>query len=206
MGISYQYVDLGDLALGDLTLTILCTDRTGFSLLQDSSLNMNRFSNVARYLHPREDFNVTGASLNELLANVTISALSLGAFKDLVPVEVKEFQNTYHFSDKVGFVVPYALCLLFATVFAALAIRSLNRNGVPAADGSFLQIMMATRGDTEMERLVIKEGDVGVDQISSELKQLKVKLGEHTFTDAEDGKVRQRLTFQTAEEGSSYIK
>ena len=164
---------------------------------------MNRFRDDARNLRPREDFNVTEASLNELLANVTISALSLGAFKDLVPVEVKEFQNTYHFSDKVGFVVPYALCLFFAAVFAALAIRSLNRNGVPAADGGFLQIMMATRGDTEMERLVIKEGDVSVNQISSELKQLKVKLGEHTFTDAEDGRVRRRLTFQTVEEGTA---
>jgi hypothetical protein len=54
---------------------------------------------------------------------------------------------------------------------------------VPASDG-FMQVMMATRGRTEMERLVLEQGLVDVNEASKELKDLKVRYGELVTEDA----------------------
>ncbi|CAN9172212.1 unnamed protein product [Alternaria sp. RS040] len=70
------------------------------------------------------------------------------------------------------------ICLVAAITFAAIAIWSLSRNGTPAADGGFLQIMTATRGNAEMERLVLREKLTAVEDMSVELKALKVRYGE----------------------------
>jgi hypothetical protein len=55
---------------------------------------------------------------------------------------------------------------------------SLFQNGIPAADGGFLQVMMATRGDTQMERLVLKNGSMAADDMLKKLGSLKVRYGE----------------------------
>lgn len=68
-------------------------------------------------------------------------------------------------------------------MFGFIAVRSLHQNGVPAADGGFLQVMMATRGDTEMERLVLRQGAEAGQEVSRELGALKVRYGQ--FIDAE---------------------
>lgn len=42
-------------------------------------------------------------------------------------------------------------------LYVCIGIRALKSNGVPALDGGFLQIMMATRGRTKMEKMVLAD-------------------------------------------------
>ncbi|KAH7412328.1 hypothetical protein DE146DRAFT_642829 [Phaeosphaeria sp. MPI-PUGE-AT-0046c] len=172
------------------------------SSIGDSALNTQRFNgSVFNHL---TDLNISTASLNQLLANISISMLTQNIFSDTVNVDVENFRNVYHFEQKVGFCVPYALCLAIAAMYSVIALFTLRKNGLPAADGGFLQIMMTTRGNTEMERLVVKHGPRSVDEIKGELAALRVRLEDVEFEDNGDAgdegggrKVRRRMEFRT---------
>jgi hypothetical protein len=123
-------------------------------------------------------YNITEDILNDVLTNITLSAISLGTWWDRVPVTTTRYQATHSFANPLNLILPYSICLAAATVFATIAIWSLWQNDTPAVDGGFLQIMMATRGSTEMEKLVVREGSTTIDNISDELKNLKVRYGE----------------------------
>jgi hypothetical protein len=116
--------------------------------------------------------------LNQVLANIAISAISLGLWWDEIPVTFSRYRSLYRFSDPLNLIVPYSLCFTAAVIFAAIATWSLLQNGIPAADGGFLQIMLATRGNTEMNRRVWEEDATTVEDMSDELKNLKVRYGE----------------------------
>jgi hypothetical protein len=163
-------------------------------LLQGTLLHTTRFDNYIPYTNLSKaasdpfmgtslfntvrDINPTEELLNELLYNVTISSIVLGTWKDKVPVTTTTYHNTYHFSHRRNLIIPYSISLGLAIVFGMIAVWALHQNGVPAADGGFLQIMMATRGDTEMERLVLKEGLKAGGEVSKELGALKVRYGQ----------------------------
>jgi hypothetical protein len=153
----------------------------------------------------RYDRNITEDLLNSVLTNMTLSAISLGTWWDKVPVTFTRYQSTYSFANPLNLILPYSICLGAATLFAAIAIWSLWRNGIPAADGSFLQIMMATRGNTEMERLVLKDRLAAIDNMSKELKSLKIRYGELVGDDVL-GVEGMRLGFGTVEETVSLRK
>jgi hypothetical protein len=123
------------------------------------------------------DVNVTEAGLNELLTNITFSLMSLNLWTDDVNVTTTSYRNTYDFSHKINLVLPYALCLAVGLPIVALGVWSLQSNGVPATDG-FMQVMMATRGRTEMEKLVLEQEMVYTDKASNKLRNLKVRFGE----------------------------
>ncbi|CAI9635786.1 unnamed protein product [Alternaria burnsii] len=129
-------------------------------------------------LDPRTYINVTEDLLNSVLTNITISAISLGTWWDMVPITTTRYQSIYSFANPLNLILPYSIYLVAAITFAAIAIWSLSRNGTPAADGGFLQIMTATRGNTEMERLVLREKLTAVEDMSVELKALKLRYGE----------------------------
>jgi hypothetical protein len=95
---------------------------------------------------------MTEDTINEFLANVTISALSLDTWFANVTVNNTEFRNVYRFSFPVNLVVPYATCLAATLIFVIIGIHALMLNGVPATDGGFLQILMTTAGDTVLNR------------------------------------------------------
>jgi hypothetical protein len=154
----------------------------------------------ARDLYSPLHTTVTEASLNELLANITISSMSLGAWYRPVSVNVSEFRNVFHFSRPINLILPYTLCLVFGLVILALGLLSLNQNGVPVADGGFVQVMMATKGNTRMEEIVVDQGLTGPEAISGELKALKVRYGELIDADTGTGNSRKRYGFGTAEE------
>jgi hypothetical protein len=143
--------------------------------------------------------------LNSVLTNLTLSAISLGTWWDIVPVTTTHFQSTYSFANPLNLILPYSICLTAGAIFAILAIWSLWRNGIPAADGGFLQIMMATRGNTEMERLVLKERLMTTDGMSKELSDLKIRYGELGGEDVL-GVEGRRLGFGTVEETVSLRK
>jgi len=97
------------------------------------------------------DLVFTEALLNEYIANVTISALTLDTWKQNISVNTTEYRGTYKFS-KLNLILPYSLSLTFALIFAGIGTWSLIQNGALAADGGFLQIMKSTTGRTEMEK------------------------------------------------------
>jgi hypothetical protein len=151
------------------------------------------------------DVNVTEATLNELLTNITFSLASLNLFTDNVTVNTTEYLNTYDFSRPINLIVPYALCLAAGSIIVALGLWSMWQNGVPASDG-FMQIMMATRGRTQMERLVLEQaGELGdVNKASTALKELKVRYGELVMEGELGGK--RSWGFGTADETMSLRK
>jgi hypothetical protein len=160
---------------------------------------VNDFYDISNY------YNITEDILNDVLTNITLSALSLGTWWDNVTVTTTRYQSTYSFTNPLNLILPYSVCFAAATLFAAIAIWSLWRNGVPAADGGFLQIMTATRGNTEMERLVLKERLIAIDNMSKELKNLKIRYGELVGEDVL-GVEGKRLGFGTVEETVSLRK
>jgi hypothetical protein len=177
------------------------------SALIGSAFDSTRFIiTYDRDFSPWTDINITEETLNAVLTNVTISALSLGIWWDTVPVTTTRYRNTYEFSQPLDLILPYSISLAIATGFVFIGIWSLVRNGVAAADGGFLQVMMATRGHTEMEKLVLKEGTFATDEISREVKDLEIRYGELVIAGmAEDGAPR-RLGFGTVDETASLRK
>lgn len=152
-------------------------------------MNPNRFNQSAAYLNdvqaPIADLNITEASLNELLTNVTLSTLALNAWRRTIPVTMTQFRNTYQFSRPIYLILPYSLCLVIGAVVVALGLFSMYENKVAATDGGFLMVMLTTRGATHMDRLVAQQGLVGPHAISQELKDLKVRFGELVTPDRE---------------------
>ncbi|KAH8627149.1 hypothetical protein IG631_19167 [Alternaria alternata] len=141
----------------------------------------------SEFYHPTPRINITEDLLNSVLTNFILSAMSLGKWWDVMPVTITRYKGTYSFANPLNLILPYSICLAAAAAFAAIAIWSLSRNGTPAVDGSFLQIMTATRGNTEMERLVLREKLTTVENMSVELKALKVWYGELVGEDVVGG-------------------
>ncbi|CAN9172688.1 unnamed protein product [Alternaria alternata] len=154
---------------------------------------------------PRKELNLTEVILNDVLTNITLSAISLGTWWDEIEVNYTRYQSTYSFANPLNLILPYSICLAVATAFAAIAIWSLSHNGIPAADGGFLQIMTATRGNTEMERLVLREKLTTVENMSVELKALRVRYGELVGEDVVGANGR-TVGFGTIEETISLRK
>jgi hypothetical protein len=115
--------------------------------------------------------------LNELLTNVTFSLMSLDLWNDTIVVN--------------------------GLLIVALGLLSLWQNGVPATEG-FMQVMMATRGHTEMERLVLEQELRDSDKATRELKELRIRYGELVTEDAVEG--RKMQGFGTAGETVSLRK
>ncbi|KAF1957857.1 hypothetical protein CC80DRAFT_469878 [Byssothecium circinans] len=187
--------------------------------LLGSIFHTNRFNGSKAYadlyndFDPRKDIHINQDILNSALTNLTISALSLGTWWQMTPVTTTRYAGTYRFSQPRNLIIPYSVCLGVAAIFSIIGLVSLYRNDVGATDGGFLQIMMATRGDTEMERLVVSRGangkgeTVATDDVSKELKELKIRYGELIIGDAMvGGAAGKRLGFGTVDETLSLRK
>ncbi|KAH9872612.1 hypothetical protein J1614_005005 [Plenodomus biglobosus] len=187
--------------------TTLPSENNSSAPLKGTVFHTARFQrNSPGFLYdPRTDLDITEDLLNSVLTNITLSAITLGTWWDMVPVTTTRYRSTYSFANPFNLILPYSICLTAATIFVAISIWSLWQNGIPAADGGFLQIMIATRGNTAMERLVLQERPIGIDNISDELKSLKVRYGE-LATEEAPGIEGRRLGFGTAEETLSLRK
>jgi hypothetical protein len=199
-----------------LSSTLLTFESVSFKL-KGSALHTNRFNNSlegdkSSDPYPRNyghfnavtDINPTENLLNELVYNITLSALSLGTWKKDVPVTTTIYRNMYQFSYRNSLILPYSICLGVAIIFAIIALWSLHQNGILAADGGFLQVMIATRGDTQMERLVLEHGNSAVEGISKELGSLKVRFGELVIQEKRMGfgTVNETLVLRERKRGS----
>ncbi|KAF3039746.1 hypothetical protein E8E12_006952 [Didymella heteroderae] len=124
------------------------------------------------------------AILNEALANITISALSLNLWHDFIEGKDTRVYNVYHFQRHLNFFLPYGLCLLCALPIVVLGILALRHNGVSAIDGGFLQVLMTTAtGQTKMEVAAADGCLGGHENVPDTLKKLRVRFGELITTD-----------------------
>ncbi|KAF1843229.1 uncharacterized protein K460DRAFT_407592 [Cucurbitaria berberidis CBS 394.84] len=152
--------------------------------LSDSARITLRNGTEVSGIYEARDFNLTEQTMNEYIANVTISALTLKIGKNKTQVNVTEYHTTYDFSAPINLILPYALSLAIGIVFVAIGIWSWSQNGTSAFDGGFLQVMATTVGRTQMEDLAIAhQTSNNGDYKSKELMDLRVRYGE--LVDAE---------------------
>ena len=147
-----------------------------------SAFNKNR-KDRAGYGHQQDfvnatDIDITEELLNQALANITISALSLNTWYGLVNGSSNRAFNVYYFDHRLSFYLPYGLCLLFTLPVIVIGLLALKYNGVSAIDGGFVQILMTTTGRTELEDAAVKGCLGGEENIPKELKKLKIRFGE----------------------------
>jgi hypothetical protein len=113
-------------------------------MVQMTKFNRNRDSNDIT-LYP--DLHVSAGLLNEALANVTFAVMYSMPFWSMdSQATTSGFRNVYSFSRPMNLVLPYALSLLLSIPLLLIGVLSLWRNGVPAADGGFVQLLMTTTG------------------------------------------------------------
>lgn len=87
--------------------------------------------------------------------------------------------NVYRSQHHLTFFLPYGLCLVLTLPIVASGLISLRFNGVSAVDGDFLQFFMtAATGKTEIEVAASRSSLGGYENISKELKKLKIRFEE----------------------------
>ncbi|KAJ8108732.1 hypothetical protein OPT61_g7964 [Boeremia exigua] len=146
-------------------------------LAGSSAFNERPFFNINEF--SMRFFNFSEALLNEVLANITISALSLNLWYESVNGTETRVFNVYTFQRQLNFFLPYGLCLLFTLPIIAIGLVSLQQNGASAIDGGFLQILMtAATGQTQIEKVAARGCSGGYENVPDELRNLKVRFGE----------------------------
>ncbi|PLN78677.1 hypothetical protein BDW42DRAFT_187225 [Aspergillus taichungensis] len=124
-------------------------------------------------------FNLTEGILNEMLLNITLSAIvKYNRWTTRANVTLHDPRQQYHFSRIQRLVVPYFGTLAVVLPFLAAGLWALWTNGVPATDHGFLQILMTTRGSPTVDRLAAGGCLGGEANIPARLKELPVRFGE----------------------------
>lgn len=128
------------------------------------------------------DFLISGDVLNEMLANVTLSTLFQipleNAATTVTTVSTWSSNNFYTFSHPVNLYAPYGVSLLLTLPFLVLGIVSLWRNGVPAMDGSFLQMLMTTTASKKLHAKAAGGCLGGENNVPEGLKKERILFGE----------------------------
>lgn len=117
--------------------------------------------------------------LNEAVANVTLSVMfSLPNWKIKREVVDRSSRNYYSFSNPRNLFIPYGISLLVTLPFVILGIIALRRNGVPAIDGSFLQILMTTAASKRLNTQAAQGCLGGETNVPKNLEKSKIIFGE----------------------------
>ena len=116
-----------------------------------SAFNLDRFS--YRQDISRDTIRVSKTLLKEALANITISALTINKWYQLVNGTISYNYATYQFNNKFSFFPPYGLSQLLILPVIFFGLLALRNNGVLAIDGGFLQILMTATGNNKLRRL-----------------------------------------------------
>jgi hypothetical protein len=150
----------------------------GSSILALSAFNKMRISKTELSTMQPHEFSFTEELLNEALANITISSLSLNTHFQKVDGTSTRVFNVYHFENRLSFYLPYGLCLIFTLPVLVLGLSALQHNGVTAMDGGFVQLLMTTTGRTVIEDAAGAGCMGGEENVPKELKKMRVRFGE----------------------------
>lgn len=120
-----------------------------------------------------------------MLANITLSAISLGLWKETTQVTQYGARTIYVLSRPLNIALPYGLLFGLALPLLGLGLWSLYTNGIPAQDGGFFQILVTTSGSERLRNAAAGSGGLsGAMNLSLELRDLEVRFGE--FVDGDE--------------------
>jgi hypothetical protein len=142
---------------------------------------------------------LTPSTMEELLANVTISTLTMRNTTTQADVSQTIFFNTYSFAGWRVMAISYGLPVGLSLVFISLGMAALFRNGEAAESGGLLQLLCTTTGEelriNKLARRCAAGTGAGYDKrAAEELKTLRVRFG------ALGGDTKVRMGFGTEEE------
>jgi hypothetical protein len=140
--------------------------------------------------------------LNEALANITLNTMyQHQIWTANIPVNATHMINVYSLTAPLNFYLPYIITLVVTLPYLALGAYSLHQNGVSAMDGGILQTIMTTTGSKSLEQAAAGGCLGGEENVSPELKELRVKFGELIETGEEKDMIgMRRAGFGTSEE------
>lgn len=128
---------------------------------------------------PPISFTVTEQKLNDLLLNVTLSAISAyGLWNTTTNVSIDSSTTIYRFSKPENLLLPYGLSLLVAFPFILLGFWALKENGVSAIDGGFIQLISTSAGSSALRKEAVKGCLGGEENIPQSLKDLEIRFGD----------------------------
>ncbi|PYH71847.1 uncharacterized protein BO88DRAFT_384338 [Aspergillus vadensis CBS 113365] len=123
-------------------------------------------------------FNITGASMQDLLKNITISLLTMNQTTTQVTVTNKLTVNVYSFSRPARLIATYFVCLGSALAFILFGGHALISNGISASMTGLFQTLCTTRASARLDDLAAKGCLGGRENVPDELRNLKVMFGE----------------------------
>jgi hypothetical protein len=138
-------------------------------------------SSFGDYVSPNP-FAITQDLLNDILANITLSAISLGVWSETTDVSQNLTSTVYHFAHPLNIALPYSLVFGLTLPFLVLGLWSLYANGVHAQDGGFFQLLVTTSGSERLRSAAARNGCLG--NVPEEIKSLEVQFGELIETEA----------------------
>lgn len=153
-------------------------------------------------------FDVTEEGINKLVGDYVVSiAPAFKAWNQTVNAVESPSLTVYSFSRQEHLIIPYAAWLAVALPIILWGLFCLRRNGVPANDGGFIQILTTTTGSQAL-RLAAAGNCLGGDgHLPKNLKDLEIKFGEVMDSGAEINGVRvRRAGFGTEDEVGPLVR
>ncbi|GKZ30031.1 hypothetical protein AbraIFM66950_007551 [Aspergillus brasiliensis] len=123
-------------------------------------------------------FNITSASMQDLLQNITISLLTMNQTTTQTTVTNNVTVNVYTFDRPARLVAPYFACLGAALAFILFGGHALLSNGISASMTGVFQTLCTTRASARLDDLAAKGCLGGRENVPDELRNLKVMFGE----------------------------
>jgi hypothetical protein len=142
------------------------------------------------------NYDITQDHLNQALFNLTLAiGYQIGYWNISTIISTTQMVNKYTFATPRNFYIPYGLLLILSIPILVLAMISLYQNGVPAEDGGFVQVLMTTRGNKDLDRLAASGCLGGSNNVPEALKDMKLRFGALVSVESEstgevDGIVR----------------
>lgn len=128
---------------------------------------------------PPISFTVTEQKLNDLLFNITLSAISTyQLWNTTTNVTINTASTIYRFSKPLNLFAPYGLTLVFSLPFIILGLWALNENGVSAIDGGFIQLLTTTAGSSTLRKEAVKSCLGGHKNTPKRLLNMKLRFGQ----------------------------
>ncbi|PYI10993.1 hypothetical protein BO78DRAFT_160813 [Aspergillus sclerotiicarbonarius CBS 121057] len=123
-------------------------------------------------------FNITSASMQDLLQNITLSLLTMNQTTTETIVTNNVTVNVYSFKRPARLITPYFVCLGFGLAFVLFGGHALVSNGISASMTGLFQTLCTTRASTRLDDLAAKGCLGGRENVPDDLRNLKVMFGE----------------------------
>ncbi|PMD38586.1 hypothetical protein L207DRAFT_583993 [Hyaloscypha variabilis F] len=123
-------------------------------------------------------YNITQDRLNQALFNLTLAiGYQIGYWNISTIISTTQMVNKYTFAAPLNFYIPYGVLLILSMPILVLAMTSLYQNGIPAKYGGFLQVLMTTRGNKDLDRPAAAGCLGGSHNVPKALEDMELRFG-----------------------------